>query len=384
MGLKITDIVVHIIKSNLEVPFAFSQGWVKQRSATLVEIKTNDGLTGWGEAFCQGLEPPEISATVIETALKPLLLEQSPLNIEVLWHKMYNMTRDFGRKGSVISGISAIDIALWDIAGKFYNQPIYQLLGGAFRTKVKPYATGFYRIKGIGEAKRLSEEAISHYENGFDHMKVKLGFGLDDDLKCMKTITEAIEGKAITLMVDTNHAYGRTEALELGYALKDYNLRWYEEPVVPEDITGYVELRSKLKMPIAGGENEHTLFGYKSLFENGAVDIAQPDIGSCGGITAAKHIIALAHSFGVEVNPHVWGSAVAQSASIQVIASIPTTHHSIFARSPILEYDQSSHPFRRELLNEPIELEDGLVNVSTKPGLGIDINMSTIKKYKTN
>ena len=384
MGLKITDIVVHIIKSNLEVPFAFSQGWVKQRSATLVEIKTNDGLTGWGEAFCQGLEPPEISATVIKTALKPLLLEQSPLNIEVLWHKMYNMTRDFGRKGSVISGISAIDIALWDIAGKFYNQPIYQLLGGAFRTKIKPYATGFYRIKGIGEAKRLSEEAISHYENGFDHMKVKLGFGLDDDLKCMKTITEAIEGKAITLMVDTNHAYGRTEALELGYALKDYNLRWYEEPVVPEDITGYVELRSKLKMPIAGGENEHTLFGYKSLFENGAVDIAQPDIGSCGGITAAKHIIALAHSFGVEVNPHVWGSAVAQSASIQVIASIPTTHHSIFARSPILEYDQSSHPFRRELLNEPIELEDGLVNVSTKPGLGIDINMSTIKKYKTN
>ena len=384
MGLKITDIVVHIIKSNLEVPFAFSQGWVKQRSATLVEIKTNDGLTGWGEAFCQGLEPPEISATVIETALKPLLLEQSPLNIEVLWHKMYNMTRDFGRKGSVISGISAIDIALWDIAGKFYNQPIYQLLGGAFRTKIKPYATGFYRIKGIGEAKRLSEEAISHYENGFDHMKVKLGFGLDDDLKCMKTITEAIEGKAITLMVDTNHAYGRTEALELGYALKDYYLRWYEEPVVPEDITGYVELRSKLKMPIAGGENEHTLFGYKSLFENGAVDIAQPDIGSCGGITAAKHIIALAHSFGVEVNPHVWGSAVAQSASIQVIASIPTTHHSIFARSPILEYDQSSHPFRRELLNEPIELEDGLVNVSTKPGLGIDINMSTIKKYKTN
>ena len=384
MGIKITDIIVHIIKSNLEVPFAFSQGWVKQRSATLVEIKTNDGLTGWGEAFCQGLEPPEISATVIETALKPLLLEQSPLNIEVLWHKMYNMTRDFGRKGSVISGISAIDIALWDIAGKFYNQPIYQLLGGAFRTKIKPYATGFYRIKGIGEAKRLSEEAISHYENGFDHMKVKLGFGLDDDLKCMKTITEAIEGKAITLMVDTNHAYGRTEALELGYALKDYNLRWYEEPVVPEDITGYVELRSKLKMPIAGGENEHTLFGYKSLFENGAVDIAQPDIGSCGGITAAKHIIALAHSFGVEVNPHVWGSAVAQSASIQVIASIPTTHHSIFARSPILEYDQSSHPFRRELLNEPIELEDGLVNVSTKPGLGIDINMSTIKKYKTN
>ena len=384
MGIKITDVVVHIIKSDLEVPFSFSQGWVNQRSATLVEIKTNDGLIGWGEAFCQGLEPPEISAAVIDYALKPLLINQSPLDIEVLWHKMYNMTRDFGRKGSVISGISAVDIALWDIAGKFYKQPIYQLLGGSFRSKIKPYATGFYRIKGKGESKRLSEEAILHYENGFDHMKVKLGFGLDDDMECMKAIVKAIEGKNVTLMIDTNHAYGRSEALQLGYALKDYDLRWYEEPVVPEDIGGYVELRSKLEMPIAGGENEHTLFGYKSLFENGAVDIAQPDIGSCGGITAAKHIIALAHSFGVEVNPHVWGSAIAQSASIQVIASIPTTHHSIFARSPILEYDQSSHPFRRELLNEPIELENGMVNISSKPGLGININISTVKKYRTN
>ena len=384
MGIKITHVIVHIIKSNLEVPFAFSQGWVNQRSATLVEIKTNNGLTGWGEAFCQGLEPPEISAAVIESALKPLLLEQSPLDIEVLWHKMYNMTRDYGRKGSVVSGISAIDIALWDIAGQFYDQPIYQLLGGCFRNKIKPYATGFYRIKGKDEASRLSEEAISHYENGFDHMKIKLGFGLKDDLKCMKSISEVLEGKNVILMVDTNHAYGRSEALHLGYALSEYNLRWYEEPVVPEDVNGYVELRSKLTMPIAGGENEHTLFGYKSLFENGAVDIAQPDIGSCGGITAAKHIIALAHSFGVEVNPHVWGSAIAQAASIQVIASIPNTHHSIFARSPILEYDQSSHPFRRELLNQPIELNNGIVDVSSKSGLGIEVNLATIKKYKTN
>ena len=384
MGIKITDIIIHIIKSELDVPFAFSQGWVNKRSATLVQIKTSDGLTGWGEAFCQGLEPPEISAAVISSALKPILLNQSPLDIEVLWHKMYNATRDFGRKGSVVSGISAIDIALWDIAGQFYNQPIYQLLGGAFRKEIKPYATGFYRIKGQGEAKRLADEAITHFENGFDHMKVKLGFGLKDDLECMESIKKVLTGKNVTLMIDTNHAYGTSEALLLGQALKEYELRWYEEPVVPENIKGYVELRSKLKMPIAGGENEHTLFGFRNLFENGAVDIAQPDIGSCGGITAAKQIINLAHSFGIEVNPHVWGSAIAQAASIQVIASIPTTHHSIFSRSPILEYDQSSHPFRRELLNKPIELEDGMVNVSTKPGLGIDINMSTIKKYKTN
>ena len=384
MKIKIIDVKVHVIKSSLEIPFAFSQGWVNVRSATLVEIKTNSGLVGWGEAFCQGLEPPEISAAVIENALKPILLDQSPLNIEVLWHKMYNSTRDYGRKGSVVSGISAVDIALWDIAGKYYDQPVYQLLGGAFRKKIKPYATGFYRIKGKGEASRLAEEALSHFENGFDHMKVKLGFGIDDDLKCMESIGHALKNKNVTLMIDTNHAYGRSEALTLGKNLQSYKLRWYEEPVVPEDIKGYAELRSKLDIPIAGGENEHTLFGFKSLFENNAIDIAQPDIGSCGGITGAKHIINLAHSFGVEVNPHVWGSAIAQAASIQVIASIPVTHFSIFAREPILEYDQSSHPFRRELLENPFELQNGMVNVPKGKGLGIEVNLNTIKKYKTN
>ena len=384
MKIKIIDVTVHVIKSKLDKPFAFSQGWVNERSATLIEIKTNEGIVGWGEAFCQGLEPPEISAAVIENALKPILLEQCPLNIEVLWHKMYSTTRDYGRKGSVISAISAVDIALWDIAGKYYNEPIHQLLGGAFRNKIKPYATGFYRLKGKGEANRLAEEALSYYENGFDHMKVKLGFGIEDDLKCMESIYSVLKNKNVTLMIDTNHAYGRSEALLLGKQLEDYRLRWYEEPVVPEDKSGYSELKSKLNIPIAGGENEHTLFGFKSLFESNAVDIAQPDIGSCGGITGAKQIINLAHSFGVEVNPHVWGSAIAQAASIQVIASIPVTHFSIFAREPILEYDQSSHPFRRELLTSPIELVNGMINVPIGKGLGIDINLNTIKKYKTN
>ena len=116
MSIKITFLKVHVIQSHLETPFSFSQGWVNKRSATLVEINTNDGITGWGEAFCQGLEPPEISAAVIESSLKELIINENPLDIEKIWFKMYNQTRDFGRKGSVISGISAIDIALWDIA----------------------------------------------------------------------------------------------------------------------------------------------------------------------------------------------------------------------------------------------------------------------------
>ena len=385
--MKVTGIQVHVLKSPLAEPFAFSQGWVKQRSATLVEVSTDEGISGWGEAFAQGLEPPEIAAAAIEHALKPLILGADPRNTEVLWHRMYHATRDYGRKGSVVSAISAIDIALWDIAARSYNVPVYQLLGGAFRARVEPYATGFYRIKGQGEAARLAEEAIRHHDAGFRLMKVKLGYGVKDDIACMEAIRKAIDGRNtagrdITLMIDTNHAYGRAEALQLGRALADYQLRWYEEPVVPEDTHGYAEMRERLTMPIAGGENEHTLFGYRELFAAGGVDIAQPDLGSCGGITAARHIAALAQSQGVAVNPHVWGSAIAQAASLQMIAALPVTHHSLFAQEPVFEYDRSSHPFRQFLITEPIVQKDGWVAIPSGPGLGVTVDRAVLEKYR--
>ena len=382
--MHITDIKIHIVKSPLDEPFAFSQGWVHTRSATLVEVRTNTGLTGWGEAFVQGLEAPEIAAAAITHAFAPLLQGENPLDTERLWFDMYNRSRDFGRKGAVMGAISGIDIALWDIAGQFYNVPIYQLLGGAFRTSLQPYATGFYRLSGQGEQDRLAEEALRHFDNGFSLMKVKLGFGVSDDIAVMKAITNALGSREVGLMVDANHAYGRQEALYLGEALSDYDLRWYEEPVVPEDIESYVALRSRLPMAIAGGENEHGLYGFRSLFAAGALDIAQPDIGSCGGFTAARHIMNLAMSFGVEVNPHVWGSAVAQAASVQWLAAIPNCHHSLYPRQPVLEYDQSSHPFRRELTTAPLEMREGHIAVPDKAGLGIDIRHDTIAKYKTN
>lgn len=381
--MKITDLAIHVLKSPLDEPFAFSQGWVRQRSATLVEIFTDAGLVGWGEAFAQGLEPPEIAATVIDKALRPLIVGADPLDTEVLWHRMYHMTRDYGRKGSVVAAISAVDIALWDIAGKFHEVPVYKLLGGAFRTRVQPYATGFYRVSGQGEGKRLADEAIRHAEAGFSLMKVKLGYGVDDDIACMREIGRAIQGKPIQLMVDTNHGYGRAEATRLGRALEEFKLRWYEEPVAPEDIAGYVELRSKLSMPIAGGENEHTLYGFRELLGAGAVDIAQPDIGSCGGISAARHIMALAQAHGVQVNPHVWGSAIAQAASLQVIAAVPVANHSLYPQEPVLEYDRSSHPFRQQLVHEPMQLVDGWVEVPVRPGLGVTVDRATLDRYRS-
>ncbi|MBX2879268.1 MAG: mandelate racemase/muconate lactonizing enzyme family protein [Granulosicoccus sp.] len=383
--MKISAIDVFVLKTPLEEPFAFSQGWVTQRAATLVRVSTDNGLTGWGEAFAQGLEPPEISAAVIEHALIPIVMGENPLNTSVLWHNMYNRTRDYGRKGSVIAAMSALDIAFWDICGKFYNQPVYQLLGGAVRTSVTPYATGFYRLSGQQEADRLAEEARQHQAAGFKAMKIKLGFGVDDDIEVMRSIQAALlendSDNDIELMVDTNHAYGFSEALRLGRELENYRLRWYEEPLVPEDINGMARLRNALSIPIAAGENEHTPYGFHALINAEAIDVAQPDIGSCGGITAARDITAMAQAAGLMVNPHVWGSAVAQAASLQWLATLPVPHHSLYPVEPLLEYDRSSHPFRQQLVEEPWTLQNGQINIPDKAGLGIDVNMNTVEQF---
>jgi len=379
--MKITQVRAHVLRSKLEQPFSFSQGWVSSRGATLVEVQTDDGITGWGEALCQGLQPPEIAAAAIEHALKHLVVGEDPLQPEVLWHRMYHYTRDYGQKGAVVGAISGIDIALWDICGKARNTPVAKLLGGAFRTRVEAYATGFYRIKGKGEAARLAQEAEGHVARGFRAMKIKLGFGIDDDLEVMREI-KRVAGKQ-EVMIDVNHAYSVADAIRLGRELEDmgWRLRWYEEPVVQEDLDGYAEVRRALATPIAGGENEYTLFGFKQLLEKRGIDIAQPDICIAGGFTGCRHIVALAHAHGVQVNPHVWASAVGQAASLQLIASIPVANHALFPKDILLEFDTSSHPFRNGLTDMPLRQKEGWVEIPQKPGLGIDVNRKILEKY---
>ena len=381
--MKIVDVRAHVLRSPLVQPFAFSQGWVGSRGATIVEVTTDAGITGWGEALCQGLQPPEIAAAAVLAALKPLAIGADPLQPEVLWHRMYHQTRDYGMKGAVIGAISGVDIALWDIVGKVRGEPVAKLLGGMFRDKVQAYATGMYRIGGQGEAERLAQEAVRHCEAGFRALKVKLGFGIEDDLAVMRAVKEATAGRTCEVMIDTNHAYGVAEAIRLGRGLEDmgWRLRWYEEPVTQEDLDGYGEVRRALVTPIAGGENEYTLFGFRELFARRAVDIAQPDLCAAGGFTGCRHIVALAHAHGVQVNPHVWASAVGQAASLQFIAAIPVANHSLFAAEPVLEFDTSSHPFRESLTDAPLRHREGWVAIPTRPGLGIEVNREVLQRY---
>jgi hypothetical protein len=216
--MKIREVRAHVLRSPLAEPFAFSQGWVRQRSTVLVEVTTDEGVTGWGEALCQGLQPPEIAAATVG-ALRALVEGDDPLQPEVLWHRLYHHTRDYGMKGAVIGAISGIDIALWDIAGKVRGASVAELLGGRFRGRVQAYATGFYRITGPGEAARLADEARRHLASGFRLLKVKLGFGIDDDLVVMRAIRAATQADGYAAMIDTNHAYGVAEAIRLGREL---------------------------------------------------------------------------------------------------------------------------------------------------------------------
>lgn len=379
--MKISDVKVYPLRSRLEQPFAFSQWWVTHRSATIVEVVTDEGVSGWGEALCHGVQAPEIAAATVESALKPILLGADASAIEPLWFRMYHRTRDYGTKGAIIGAISAVDIALWDIAGKVLGQPVHRLLGGAFRTRVQAYATGFYRISGQGEAPRLAREAEGHLRDGFRAMKVKVGFGIQDDIKVVRAVREVV-GDDITLMIDSNHAYGVREAIQLGQSLEDLQLRWYEEPVVPEDIAGYVQVKNAVRIPIAGGEAEYSVMGFRELLGRRALDIAQPDICHAGGFTACKHIAALAYAYGVQINPHVWGTAIGQAASLHLLAATPVAHHSLFAQEPLFEYDCSAHPFRTQLVEDPIRQKDGWVEVPTGSGLGIEVNRSVLDAYR--
>ena len=148
-----------------------------------------------------------------------------------------------------------------------------------------------------------------------------------------------------------------------------------------EDLDGYGEVRRALATPIAGGENEYTLFGFRELFARRAVDIAQPDLCAAGGFTGCRHIAALAHAHGVQVNPHVWASAVGQAASLQLLAALPVATHALFAREPLLEFDTSSHPFREHLTDAPLRQVDGWVEIPQRPGLGIEVSRQTLERY---
>jgi len=374
--MKIRHVRTHVLQAALSQPFAYSRAWYDTRTAMLVEIETDDGLIGWGE--CYG--PAAITSAVVNS-VAPWLVGEDPLRTDFLWQTIYARLRDHGQKGVVIQGLSGIDIALWDIKGKHFGVPAHQLLGGRLRSEVQAYATGLYRRKSGDPLRYLAEEAADYVEEGFRAVKLKVGFGVEEDAAVTRAVREGI-GPRIALMVDANHAYDATAAIRLGRMIERYDIGWFEEPVPPEDLAGYREVKSALSIPIAGGECEFTRFGFRDILATRAMDIIQPDTCAAGGLSECRKIADMAEAFGVRYNPHVWGTGIAIAASLQLLAVLPThTPTSLAPLEPMLEFDRTEHPIRQAILTRPIEHEGGIVRVPEGPGLGIEVDREAVARF---
>ncbi|MGH7094730.1 MAG: mandelate racemase/muconate lactonizing enzyme family protein [Stellaceae bacterium] len=374
--MKIRDLKVYVLDAALAEPFAYSQAWYERRGACLVEIIGDDGNSGWGEAF----GPARLTAPIVEY-YKPLLIGEDALATERHWQTLYNRLRDHGRKGLAIEALSAIDIALWDLKARHFGVPIHALLGGPLRTRVEAYATGFYRKRGGDPLAYLVEEAHQRVAQGFTGIKLKLGFGMASDIRLCREARRAV-GENIAIMVDANHAYDATAAIALGRHIEECDIAWFEEPVAPEDLAGYREVKAALSIPVAGGEAEFTRWGFRRLIAERVVDILQPDIAAAGGISETKKIADMANAFGVRVNPHVWGTAIALAASLQLIAVLPHNPPGLHPIEPLLEFDQSEHPIRMAVTTEPIVQKDGWVAIPHGPGLGIEIDRAALARFE--
>lgn len=374
--MRIAELRTHVLEAPLQHPFGWSVDRTTVRKSCIVEIVTDTGITGWGECF----GPARPNAAVVN-GFRHLLIGADPLASDVIWQDLYNRFRDQGQKGLVISGLSGVDIALWDIRGKHFGAPVHRLMGGPMRTRVQAYATGTYRLDEGDPLDYVIDEVRQRVSEGFHGVKLKIGIDFEEDIALIKAARRAV-GPEIRLMLDANHAYDATEAIALGRRVAGENIDWFEEPVVPEQLAAYREVRARQPIPVAGGETWHSRWGMREPVETRAVDILQPDLAGVGGFTEAKRVADLAALHGIRVVPHVWGTAVHIAAALQFMAAMVPSPVRVNPIEPILEFDRTHNPFRQAVIKTPIEHEHGVVRIPNGPGLGIEINRDTLAEFR--
>ena len=386
--MKITSVKSHILQYELPEELGYSQQFYVKRSAHLIEVTTDEGITGWGECFGPG-NVAIANKTIVEKVIQPIILGSDPVDRDVLWHKVYNLLRDHGQKGMPLQSLSGVDIALWDIAGKVAGMPIYKLIGGAHRTRVPVYGYGMMlkRESVDDHVARFKREAAAIMDMGFVGAKLKTGLGPSNDIRLCKAVAEAVEGRG-RFMVDANHCYTTADAFYVGRALDEMGAYWFEEPVAPEDLDGYRDLRRGLKVNISGGEAEFNRWGWRQLLESRGLDIAQPEVCALGGISEYMRVLALCHAHFTPVVNHVWGSAIAVSANLQLLAAMPPLPGGLNPWEPMLEFDTTDNRFRDNLLEEPLNIQDqvkasaGFVSVPSTPGHGATPDRDFIRHYE--
>jgi L-alanine-DL-glutamate epimerase-like enolase superfamily enzyme len=371
--MKITDVETIYLK----LPDLDASRCDGTQDTLIIRIHTDEGITGLGEVDSSPLvakavvEAPQSHS--IATGLKTLLIGENPLEIERLWEKMYRGSIYYGRYGPAIHAMSGVDMALWDIAGKAMNRPVSELLGGVFNRKLKAYASELMP-ETVEEAARMAED---YAKRGFK--AIKFGWGpIGRDAKHDEAQIRAIRqsvGDDVDIMIDAGLAWDLKGALKMAEVYEKYGVYWLEEPLQPDDLAGYRELADRTNLYIACGEQESGRLAFQRLLDEGHVDIIQPDLGRCGGLTEAKKIAYMAYDRRKKVVPHAFKTGVLLAASTHFAAAIPNGF--------MIEYTVTGSPLVSDLARRHVEFKDGYVTVPLdRPGLGVELDEDVVNKYR--
>jgi len=347
----------------------------------LLKVTTDEGITGWADVETAphvGLAAVNAPASGVEAfdGLRSLVVGEDPFEVERLWDKVYRGSIYYGRRGVAIQVLSGFDIACHDIVGKAIGRPLHKVLGGAYRDKVRAYASTLFRPTP-DDMKRACEQYLAR---GFTAIKFGWGvFGQDPkrDVALVKAAREAI-GPDVDLLVDAGWRVNRSpyDAIELIRRLEPYRIFWLEDFLHPECYEGYAAVKAAgVKTRLAAGEQEATAWGFHELIHRGRVDVVQPDLSRCGGFTQFRKIAWEAEKAGVEVCPHAWLTDLLTAASLHANACLP--------RSLFLEYNVSSSPMLREIIANPIQMDKhGMIPVPQGPGLGVEMDEKAVERYR--
>ncbi|MDD9949246.1 MAG: mandelate racemase/muconate lactonizing enzyme family protein [candidate division Zixibacteria bacterium] len=370
--MKITDVKVHLVES-----------WRKTRDIgspwIFVQVHTDEGVTGLGDAT--NWPGGTIIAQSVEE-LGKLIIGEDPFHIEYLYHRMYYALEQIGQTGAVIAAVSGIEIALWDIVGKVTGQPIYNLIGGPCRDRIRFYS----HASNPEECAALAEKGVTAIKAYFPADPMVKGERIDSPrsvtlreeklaLEHMRRCREAV-GDDVDLCTDVGCRYTTSAAIRIGNRLEEIGLLFYEEPVHPENIDALARVTASVNVPVCVGERRYTRFGFRDLIAAQAVDMIMPDVVRTGGIMETKKIAAMAESYYMQVSPHNPNSALSTTASLHVMANIPN--------ALVLEFvdEKWDAPWRDDLLTDPPVVDSGYFRLPEKPGLGTELNMDVVEKYR--
>ena len=370
--MKITDVEPIVLRLP-QVDATRADG---TQDAFLVRVHTDEGIVGIGEADTA----PLVARTIIDMpsshslarGLREVLVGENPLHVDRLWQKMFRASDHYGRRGAALHVMSAIDIALWDIAGKAAGVPVSDLLGGRRVAEVRVYASEVMPSTA-DEVRRIAAAAV---ESGYGALKLgwgPLGRDLGQDEELVRAAREEL-GADRALMLDGGRAYTVKRALELLHRVEEHGLYWFEEALQPDDLDGYARLTAAASVRIAAGEADETFAPFRALVERGHLDVLQPDLARCGGFTVAREIAVLERSSSVEIVPHCFSSGVLVAASLHFVATLE--------RPTWSEYSVAQSPLVNGILREPFVLRDGRLALPDDPGLGVELDEAAVSRYR--